>query len=162
MSEIEQIVEELKMAFEGEPWHGPALMEIVAGVDAKAASAHPIAEAHSIWELVLHIAAWERAINTRIVRRKALQLNDQENFPTVTDASEAAWRQAIEKLRQDHRELVATTSGLSESQLSEQVPGKPYDIRFMLHGSAQHVAYHGGQIALLKKALLKEAMTGER
>ena len=99
MSEIEQIVEELRMAFEGEPWHGPALMEIVAGVDAKAASAHPIAEAHSIWELVLHIAAWERAINTRIVQRKALQLNDEENFPRVTDASESAWRQTIEKLR---------------------------------------------------------------
>jgi hypothetical protein len=31
------------------------------------------------------------------------------------------------------------------------VPGKPYDIRFMLHGAAQHAAYHGGQIALLKK-----------
>jgi uncharacterized damage-inducible protein DinB len=162
MSEIEQIVEELTIAFEGEPWHGPALMEIVAGVDAKAASAHPIAEAHSIWELVLHIAAWERAINTRIVQRKALQLNDEENFPTVTDASEAAWRQAIEKLRKDHRELVATTSGLSGSQLSAQVPGKPYDVRFMLHGAAQHVAYHGGQIALLKKALSKKAMTGEQ
>ena len=98
MSEIEQIVEELTMAFEGEPWHGPALMEIVADVDAKAASAHPIAEAHSIWELVLHIAAWERAINTRIVQRKALQLNDEENFPAVTGGSEAAWRHAIEML----------------------------------------------------------------
>jgi hypothetical protein len=143
-------------------WHGPALVEIVAGVDAKVASAHPIAEAHSIWELVLHIAAWERAINTRIVQRKALQLNDKENFPTVTDASESTWRQAIEKLRQDHRELLATTSGVSESQLSEQVPGKPYDIRFMLHGAAQHAAYHAGQIALLKKALLKKIMSGER
>lgn len=151
MSQIEQIVQELTLAFEGEPWHGPGLIEIVSGVDAKAASAHPIAEAHSIWELALHIAAWERAINTRIVQRKALQLNDEENFPRVTDASESAWRQTIEKLRQHHRELVATASGLSESQLSEQVPGKPYDIRFMLHGAAQHAAYHGGQIALLKK-----------
>jgi hypothetical protein len=46
--------------------------------------------------------------------------------------------------------------------LSEQVPGKPYDIRFMLHGAAQHAAYHAGQIALLKKALLKKIMSGER
>jgi uncharacterized damage-inducible protein DinB len=156
MLETDQIVEELKLAFEGEPWHGPALMDILAGVDAKAASSHPIAEAHSIWELVLHVAAWERAINTRIVQRKALQLADEENFPAVTDTSEAAWRQAIEKLREDHRELVATASGLSESRLSERAPGKPYDIRFMLHGAAQHAAYHGGQIALLKKAMSRE------
>ena len=34
MSEIEQIVHELKCAFDGEAWHGPALMEILDGVDA--------------------------------------------------------------------------------------------------------------------------------
>jgi uncharacterized damage-inducible protein DinB len=152
MSQIEQIVEELKLAFEGEPWHGPSLMEILDGVDAKTAAARPIPEAHSIWELVLHIAAWELAINTRIVQRKPLQLTDDKNFPKITDVSDVAWRQSIENLRQNHEELLATVSQLTEHQLSEQVPGKSYNIDFMLHGAAQHAAYHGGQITLLKKA----------
>jgi uncharacterized damage-inducible protein DinB len=151
MSEIEFIVDQLKCAFDGEAWHGPALMEILKGVDAKTASARPVSGAHSIWELVLHVAAWEQAINTRIVERRALQLRDEQNFPSVTDVSAGAWQQVIEKLRQNHRELISTVSGLTESQLGEQVPGKPYDIRFMLMGAAQHAAYHGGQIALLKK-----------
>ncbi len=153
MSEIEFVVEQLKCAFDGEPWHGPALMEILDGVDAKTASARPISGAHSIWELVLHIAAWEQAINTRIVQRKALQLTDDQNFPRIVDSSEPAWQQAIGRLRGNHQELLATVSGLTEKQLGEQVPGKPYDIRFMLMGAAQHAAYHGGQIALLKKAM---------
>jgi uncharacterized damage-inducible protein DinB len=151
MSETERIVEELKLSFEGEPWHGPSLMEILDGVDAKTAAAHPVAGAHSIWELALHIAAWEKAIRTRIVEKRALQLNDEENFPRVSDASESAWHRAIETLQQNHRELIATVLGMSEAQLSQQVPGKPYDIRFMVHGASQHAAYHGGQIALLKK-----------
>lgn len=151
MSETSQIIEELKLCFEGEPWHGPSLMEILDGVDAKTAAAKPAPGAHSIWELALHIAAWERAIRTRIVERRALQLSDEENFPAVTDSSESSWRHAVTGLRRNHEELIQTVSQLSEIQLSEQVPGKPYDIRFMLHGAAQHAAYHGGQIALLKK-----------
>lgn len=151
MSETTQIIEELKLCFEGEPWHGPSLMEILDGVDANTAAAKPAPGAHSIWELAMHIAAWERAIRTRIVERRALQLSDDENFPAITDSSESSWRHAVEGLRRTHEDLVQTVSRLSDEQLSEQVPGKPYDIRFMLHGAAQHAAYHGGQIALLKK-----------
>ena len=151
MSEIEFIVDQLKCAFDGEAWHGPALMEILDGVDAKTAAGRPIPDAHSIWELALHVAAWEQAIRTRIIERRALQLSDEQNFPRATDVSEAAWRQALETLRRGHEQLIETVSGMTESQLSEQVPGKPYDTRFMLMGAAQHAAYHGGQIALLKK-----------
>jgi len=151
MSEIEFMIDQLKCAFDGEAWHGPALMEILEGVDAKTAAAKPVSGAHSIWELVLHIAAWEQAIRTRIVEKRALQLNDEQNFPRVTDVSEGAWQQVIEELRRRHEQLIVTVSTLTESQLGEQVPGKPYDIRFMLMGAAQHAAYHGGQIALLKK-----------
>jgi len=153
MSEIEFVADQLKHAFDGEPWHGPALKGILEGVDAKTASARPISGAHSIWELVLHIAAWEQAINTRIVQRKPLQLTDEQNFPQVADSSEPAWQQAIGRLRRNHQQLLATVSGLTEKQLGEQVPGKSYDIRFMLMGAAQHAAYHGGQIALLKKTV---------
>src|SRR5947208_13434165 len=132
MSETERILEELKLSFEGEPWHGPSLMEILAGVDANSAAARPVPDAHSIWELVLHVAAWEQAIRTRIIERRALQLSDEQNFPRATDVSEAAWRQALETLRRGHEQLIETVSGMTESQLSEQVPGKPYDTRFML------------------------------
>jgi len=153
MSETNQVVEELKLSFDGEPWHGPSLTDILVGVDATTAAERPIGAAHSIWELVLHIAAWEGAIRTRIVERRALQLSDEENFPPVTNSSESSWRDTLESLRRNHEDLLQAVSRLSEAQLSEQVPGKPYDLRFMLHGAAQHAAYHGGQISLLKKSL---------
>lgn len=151
MSETDRILEELKLSFEGEPWHGPSLMEILEGIDAKAAAARAIPGAHSIWELVLHIAAWERAIRTRIGEKRALQLSDAENFPAVNEPSEQAWQKALRELQDSHGQLMAAVSTLTEAQLGEQVPGKPYDIRFMLHGAAQHAGYHGGQISLLKK-----------
>lgn len=151
MSEIDSIVEQLKCSFDGEAWHGPALMEILADVDAHTAAARPISDAHSIWELVLHVAAWEQVIGRRIIRNEAVTLSDKKNFPQVEQATAAKWREAVEILRKNHDELLKIVSELPESRLNDRVPGKPYDVRFMLHGAAQHAAYHGGQIALLKK-----------
>jgi uncharacterized damage-inducible protein DinB len=151
ISQIGQIVEELRCAFDGEAWHGPALMEILDGVDAKTAAARPIATAHSIWELVIHITGWERVVTRRLHGEK-LSLSDDENFGHITDFNPAAWQRAVAHLRSTHTELLKVVASLPEERLKEQVPGKPYDIAFMLHGATQHTAYHGGQIALLKRA----------
>lgn len=151
MSEIERIAEELRCALDGEAWHGPALMEVLDGVDAKTAAARPVATAHTIWELVLHLAGWERVVISRLHGQKAT-LSDAENFGHATDFSPAAWLKAIEQLRATHAELLQAVQSLPEEKLRAQVPGKPYDVAFMLHGAAQHAAYHGGQISLLKRA----------
>jgi uncharacterized damage-inducible protein DinB len=152
MSQIEFIVDQLKLAFDGEAWHGPALMEILADVDAATAAAHPIAAGHCIWELVLHVAAWEQVIITRIVEGKAVTLSDDKNFGHIAHTGEAAWRQALDTLQRNHDELIKVASQLNDSQLTDPVPGKDYNLLFMLNGAVQHAAYHGGQIALLKRS----------
>ncbi len=153
MSEIELIVDQLTRAFDGGAWHGPALMEILQGVNAASAAARPLSSVHSIWELVLHIAGWEDVIIRRIVHRRPAELSDEENFGgAITDHSEAAWRSAVKRLQEKHSELIKTVSSLPETRMSDPVSGRDYDNRFMLLGAVQHVAYHGGQIALLKKS----------
>jgi DinB superfamily len=84
--------------------------------------------------------------------RTALTLSDEENFPAVKVTSAVAWQQAVEQMKQAHRELMQTVSGMTDSRLAEPVPGKDYDAYFMLQGVTQHELYHAGQIALLKKA----------
>lgn len=54
-SELSRIDEQLRLSFEGGAWHGPALLEVLAGLGPDAASAHPIRGAHSVWEIVLHL-----------------------------------------------------------------------------------------------------------
>lgn len=151
MSEISHIVDELKRSFDGEAWHGPALMEILDGVDASTASVRPISTAHNIWELVLHLTGWERVVTRRINGEK-LTLSDEENFGHIANATETEWQKALHNLRRTHDELIKAVSSLPEEKLNAPVPGKPYDVSFMLHGAAQHAAYHGGQISLLKRA----------
>jgi len=154
MSELELIVDQLKRAFDGGAWHGPALMEILQGVDAKTA-ARPLSSTHSIWELVLHIAGWEDVIIRRIVHGKPAEVSGEQNFGgVISDHGETAWRSAVKNLQEKHSELIEIVSKLSEVRLNDPVPGRDYDNRFMLLGTVQHIAYHGGQIALLKKSQL--------
>jgi uncharacterized damage-inducible protein DinB len=150
MPELEIIADQLHRAFDGEAWHGPALMEILEDVDAATAAAHPIPAAHSIWELVLHLATWERVIARRIQGEEFMP-SDEENFPQVRQPTDSSWREAVQSLRTTHADLIQRVSAMKEAQLNDLVPGKDYDLRFMLTGAVQHAAYHGGQIVLLKK-----------
>ncbi len=152
-SEAARIADQLRRAFDGDAWHGDSLFEILDGVTAAQAAARPIARAHTIWELVLHIAAWDDAVLRRL-GGAAVTLSDAENFPPVTETSDAAWRKTLAEVRRVHEELVSAVAALADSRLNEIVPGKKgahYTFYYMLHGVVQHELYHAGQIALLKK-----------
>jgi len=151
MSLIDQVVDQLHRAFDGEAWHGPALMEVLEGIDAETAALRPIPGAHSIWELVLHVTAWEEVVARRI-QGEAATVSDEENFGEKSPATDSAWRDAVAKLRDTHNTLIKLAASLSETQLNEIAPGKDYSLLFMLLGTAQHAAYHGGQIALLRRS----------
>jgi uncharacterized damage-inducible protein DinB len=153
VTESARIADELRRAFDGEAWHGDSLFKILKGVTPAQAAARPIRNAHSIWELVLHIAAWEGVARRRMAGA-ATKLSATKNFPSVTGTSEEAWQKALQHLRRTHEELIDAVEKFPEASLTKQVPGKQgahYNFYFMLHGLAQHAAYHAGQIALLKK-----------
>jgi len=153
MSEADRIADQLRRAFDGEAWHGDSVFEILEGITAAQAAARPIAGAHTIWELVLHIAAWDGAVLRRL-GGAAVELSDAENFPAVTDTSEEAWRAALARVRHVHHDLAAAVAVLADSRLDDIVPGKEeahHTFYYMLHGVVQHELYHAGQIALLKK-----------
>ena len=152
MSEKKRLNDQLKRAFEGKAWHGPSVSEVLAGVNAQQAAAHPFAGVHSIWELALHIQTWERVGRRRIQEFVPIDVSDEEDWPAVTDTSEAAWAQTLEELRSNHQALRAAIRELDEDRLEEIVPGTTYSVYFLLQGVIQHDLYHAGQIALLKKA----------
>jgi uncharacterized damage-inducible protein DinB len=150
-SECALIADQLRRAFEGDAWHGPALLELLEDVDADTAAAKPVPKVHSIWELVLHVAVWDAVACRRLAGEK-WQPEGTANFPLVPKpATEAAWRKAVAQAKRTHDVLVKTVAALPEPRLRDRVPGKKYDFYHMLHGVAQHELYHAGQIAILKK-----------
>jgi uncharacterized damage-inducible protein DinB len=152
MSEIQRIEDQLQRAFEGHAWHGPAVRELLADVTAAKAAGRPLPNAHSIWEIVLHMATWERVVRRRLQGEAVADLPTEEDWPPVRDSSDAAWRRAIDDLEQANHDLRNTMVRTSEARLAEMVPGKDHSVYVMLHGIIQHDLYHAGQIAVLKKA----------
>jgi uncharacterized damage-inducible protein DinB len=156
MSEVDRIRNQFERAFDGEAWHGPSVLSLLNGVTAEQAAAHPIPGAHSIWELTLHIAAWEDACRRRLEGDPA-QLADDENFPPITDTSEPAWSAAKRKLIDVHQRLLDTIKTADDSRLDQPIMDSaeiPFSSAYVtLHGGVQHSLYHAGQIAILKKAI---------
>jgi uncharacterized damage-inducible protein DinB len=159
MSEVSRILDQLKRVFAGPAWHGPSVTEILEETTFKQAAARPLTGAHNIWELVLHISAWERAIVRRLQGDRA-QLVDEENWPAVEAMTDEAWQRTRQTLRLGHEELSAAIAGLKDEQLDQPIIEGMASVYVTLHGIIQHDLYHAGQIALLKKAT-SEASTNE-
>lgn len=140
----------------GPMWHGPALREAVEGLTAEQAAEHPIEGAHSIWELVLHVGAWADIARERIVAGSAeanAEVRPERNFPPVPEVSDRAWSAAVRGMEERYEALAATVAVLDRTGLARGVGGGTTTVEVMVRGVVEHGVYHGGQIALLRRAL---------
>ena len=150
MSELANLIEEMKITYAGDAWHGPSLMETLKDVTAEQAAARPM-NGKCIWELVLHIAAWEEVFLGRLEGR-VIKSPEDGDFPPIGSGNDD-WQAALARLRNAHERLVQATERCTDDQLEKIVPGKDITVGFMLHGAVRHRVYHSGQIGMLKRAL---------
>ena len=152
MAEIERILDQMDRAFSGDAWHGPSLMQALEGISAEDASRHSVTGVHSIWELVHHITAWN-TISQHRLRGETVEVTSQRDWPPVWEVSEVSWTRALENLAQSHARLRGATAELKDEQLEQKAQGPDVSRYVLLHGIIQHILYHTGQIAILKKTL---------
>jgi uncharacterized damage-inducible protein DinB len=159
VSELSGLVDLFTRVHSGDPWHGPSVLDALDGVTAQMAAAHPVAGAHSIWEIVLHIAAWRAEVVRRIGGAEAADPleGDWPPVPEPTDTNSSA---ALERLQRSHENVVIAVRAMPRAQLEEIVKderdralGTGLSFYTTLHGLVHHDVYHAGQISLLKKGL---------
>ena len=149
--DMELIADQIKLAFWGESWHGPSVREVLAGVSAEDAAAHPIAGAHSIWEIVLHMTGGYILVLRR-VRGEGAQLSPEEEWPPVPEPSSDAWHESQHTLDEVNQQLQRAVRAFPAERLSQEL-GSEYPAYIQFCGAPQHDLYHAGQIVVLKKAL---------
>ena len=154
MSEIKEIFKELKNVHDGNAWHGASLRDALNDIVYEQAAAHPLMNAHSIWEIVAHIRGWEDVFRRRLEGQQSIE-PEAEDFPVPAEQNAAAWTETLRKLENTHRKLLVTVEKLSESVLDTTIAGKDYSYRFLLRKTIDHKVYHSGQIALLRKFFMK-------
>lgn len=158
--EIDRIADELRRAWDGDPWHGDPVRALLDGLSAADAAARPIPGAHTAWEIVLHLATWTREVTRRLATGVAHDPEDPDWPAVPAPATEEAWHAAVDELARAHEELVDAVLRLAADRLDaplgdvrDRAAGTGVSHAVLLHGAAQHLAYHGGQIALLRRAL---------
>ena len=157
MREVDRIADQLRQTFEGEAtgaaWFGPALRPLLRGVSAAAAAHRPLPARHTIWELVLHLAANIDFVLARLDGHE-LELSPSADWPAVPEGVDptAAWTEALAALDSRHDALMMKVRALDDEQLGVPVVGRPYSVYVMLHGIIDHNVYHAGQVALLRGA----------
>ena len=114
----------------------------------------PVAKAHNIWEIVLHMTTWKRVVRERI-EGQVRDIPREEAWPRLGDTSDSDWESAINALVEAHRRLYDVVAQLDETRLSDK-PGPESNTYYVqVHGIIQHDLYHAGQIALLKKSFVR-------
>jgi uncharacterized damage-inducible protein DinB len=153
MTRAAKLAKHIHRTVRGPMWHGPALAQVLDGVTHEQAAAHPIADAHSIWEIVLHVSAWAEIARARIKGERLADPTPDEDWPPVAVTDADAWQRALERLSASHRTLSAAVRDLGDETLEAQVGHLEYTTSVLLRGVVEHGTYHGGQIALLKRAV---------
>lgn len=104
MPQSAQIADRLQAVFTGDAWHGPTLALLLNEMDAAAAAAHPWHGVHSVWEVTLHVTAWNKAVLRRMHGEK-VELTHQQDWPPVAKFSDSQWQADIMALVESHSSL---------------------------------------------------------
>lgn len=152
MNELERIVGQMRHAACGGAWHGPSLSELLADVDAASASAHPVPDAHSIWEIVLHLITTQELILDRI-QNISRPFTPGDEWPGIADRSAEAWTADVQALLDGEERVQGAVASFPPERLDEPLIQGSSSAYSNFHGAIQHTLYHAGQISLLIKAL---------
>ncbi len=154
------LLADLRRIYEGNAWHGPAVLDAIRDVSAEQAAARPVPGAHSIYELTHHIAAWLGETASRLQGNPPGMPADGDFPPQAAMVDATAWADVCARLDRRQAELLEAVAAFDAGRLDDAVNPEnkgdvsgPVSYRALLSGLAQHSAYHAGQIVILRKAL---------
>lgn len=149
MHETARLQQMLEQTYSGIGFHGDSIAQIFNSIDVPCAIWIPDGGVHSIWNIVLHMNAWQKAIRERLTSPTLVTLNDEQNYPPLPAATAENWSRSLDAFRDSLTALIQGIGEFPEKKLSSPVPGRGYDFATLLHGAIHHNLYHAGQISLL-------------
>jgi uncharacterized damage-inducible protein DinB len=151
-TEVSRISHLLQETYEGSPWHGSPVKQVLQGINARQAARRVLPDTHTIWELVLHITAGRNFALQKMASDKTFDiLHADQDWPSIKESDENSWQKDLQVLENSQQALLLALNRMNDGNLGEIVSGREYTFYTLLHGIIQHDLYHIGQIALLKK-----------
>lgn len=148
--EIALVLRLIDEGFNRKSWHGTNLRGSIRGLSAGEAAWR--VGRHSIADLVVHCAYWKYTVRRRLrgEKRGSFPLKGSNWFKLAQPLTEAAWREYVALLEEQHAQLRAAVAELSPGQIEKPEPGRTVSIGMLVRGVAMHDVYHAGQIQMIK------------
>lgn len=153
--ETQYIIKSFESTLNGQPWFGRAVYEILGEADETKTNTKPNGTEHSMTELLWHMNVWAEFVlasleNRSVEEMKTIEANDWRQI----DPNTHTWKKGTEQLKSTHKKIIDILNQKDDNFLSEIVPTRKFNFRFMLNGLIQHNIYHLGQVAYVKKMLV--------
>jgi hypothetical protein len=106
-------------------------------------------------DLIWHMNTWAEFVLGSLENRTVEQMKEIEaNDWRTIDPKIHTWQKGVEQLKATHSKIIELLGQkVDDNFLSEIVPTRKFNYRFMLNGLVQHNIYHLGQVAYIKKML---------
>jgi uncharacterized damage-inducible protein DinB len=153
--ETQYIIKSFEDSLNAQPWYGRAVFEILGEVDESKVNTKPNGTEHSMIELIWHMNTWAEFVLGSLEGRTTEQMKEIEaNDWRTIDSKVHTWKKGLEQLKATHKKIAEILNQKTdESFLSDTVPLRKFNFRYMLNGLIQHNIYHLGQVAYVKKML---------
>lgn len=104
--EIESLTEQIKDAYEGEPWFGRSIKEILNEIDESIVFEKPNGQ-HSLLELLWHMINWKEFTISRLKNddEKSMHYFEQNDWRQLDHSDKSLWQQGLQQFNKVHHEL---------------------------------------------------------
>jgi len=151
------LVDELTKAYNADAWHGSNTLTLISASNPHKVFTHPVPNAHSIAELVLHLTAWTEEVIDRIEGNAAKE-PARGDWSLPLENSEQEWEHIVADFKSANEKLITLIANFTSIDWNNNINdqrnkelGTGVSNAELLNGLIQHHAYHSGQIALLLK-----------
>ena len=149
-----QIAKHLRELHTGGNWTGSNLKQVLSGVTWEEAITR-VGSFNTIAVLVFHTNYYVSAI-LKVLKGGKLEAHDKYSFDLPPIGSQHDWEELVEKTFSEAEQLATLIEKLPDQKLWEIVEQEKYGTFFRnLLGTIEHTHYHLGQIALIKKMVIK-------
>ncbi len=151
-TKIKSYVRQLVQAYNGGNWLAESFIEKLNDLTEREAFASPLANVHSVAEIVAHCTYWRWVNLHRMQGDNNFRDDtiDQLNWIPVDALRKTGWSAIKHDLEETQLRLLRMLEDKTDAFLShEYQPGLTFD--YLLEGTLQHDNYHLGQIGLVMK-----------
>lgn len=148
--ELQIIINNLKTAFDENPWYGPSMMSKLTEISWQIVNDKTYGS-KSIAVLLQHVINWRIFVIKKLEGDEAydIVIDGENGWDEIKIANSSEWEALKAKIQETQSQLGQILSSKTDALLKQKVPGKNYNFGPILVSITQHDIYHLGQIAML-------------